>query len=71
VSAGAGLEASVEATKRVCLGVQELLAKVQSMLRCVRDMGVPDLTSATIAGIVNALAPKGDGEEPMNATVRK
>jgi hypothetical protein len=32
VSAGAGLEVSIEATERVCLGVQELLAKVQSTL---------------------------------------
>jgi hypothetical protein len=61
VSADASLEASVEATEHVCLSVQELLAKVQSTLGRVRDMVVPDSTSATIVGIVNALALKEDG----------
>jgi hypothetical protein len=34
-------------------------------------MVVSDSTSATIASIVDVLTPKGDGEDPMNAAVRK
>jgi hypothetical protein len=33
-------------------------------------MVFPDLMSATIAGIVDALAPKEGGEDPMNVVVR-
>jgi hypothetical protein len=42
---------------------------VQSILSHVRDMVVPNSTSATIAGIVDALAPKEDGEDPLNVAV--
>jgi hypothetical protein len=65
------LEASIEVTEHVCLGVWELLAKVQSMLGRVSDMVVPGSTSATIAGIVDALTLKKDGEDPMNIVVCK
>jgi hypothetical protein len=34
-------------------------------------MGDSDSTSATIAGIVNALAPKEDDEDPMNTSMCK
>jgi hypothetical protein len=34
-------------------------------------MVVPDLMSATIASIVDALAPKEGGEDPMNVVVRQ
>jgi hypothetical protein len=71
VSDGANLEVSIEATERVCLEVRSLLMKVQSTLECVRDMVVPDSTSATIAGIVEALASKADEKDPMNIIVRK
>jgi hypothetical protein len=45
--------------------------KVQSTLGCARDMFVPDSTGATIAGIVEALAPKADDKDPMNVAMRK
>jgi hypothetical protein len=45
------------AAESICPSVQELLAKVQSTLRHMRYMVVLDSTSATIAGIVDALAP--------------
>jgi hypothetical protein len=32
-------------------------------------MVVPNSTSATIASIVDALAPKEDGEDPLNVAV--
>jgi hypothetical protein len=34
-------------------------------------MVVPDSTSATIAGIIEALAPKEDGDDPMNVSVHR
>jgi hypothetical protein len=34
-------------------------------------MVVPDSMSATITGIVDALAPKEGGEDPMNVVVRQ
>jgi hypothetical protein len=34
-------------------------------------MVVPDSTSATITGIVDAFTPKGDVEDQMNAAMRK
>jgi hypothetical protein len=67
----AGLESSIGEAERVFLSVRELVAKVQSIVGHVRDMVVSDSTSTTIASIVNVLAPKGDGEDPMNAVVRK
>jgi hypothetical protein len=67
----AGLELSVGEAERVCLSVRELLAKVQLTVGHVQDMVVSDSTSATIASIVDVLTPKGDGEDPMNADVRK
>jgi hypothetical protein len=71
VSDGAGLDASIETTEHICWEVWSLLAKVHLMLERVRDMAVPDLTSATIAGMVKALAPKEDGKDPMNVIVRR
>jgi hypothetical protein len=41
------------------------------MLVCVRDTSVPDSISDTIAGIIEALAVKADGEDPLVAAVHR
>jgi hypothetical protein len=44
---------------------------VRSTLVRVRDTSVPDSVSDTIAGIIEALAVKADGEDPLVAAVRR
>jgi hypothetical protein len=41
------------------------------MLERVRDVSIPELTSFTTAGIIEALALKNDGEDPLVAAVRR
>jgi hypothetical protein len=65
------LDASVEAVERVCQEVRSLLAKVHSMLECVRDVSAPELMSTIMAGILEALALKEDGEDPLVAAVHR
>jgi hypothetical protein len=67
----AGLESSVGIAEHLCQEVRDLLAKVQPTLDHVRDVSIPDLTSNTMAGILEALAVKVDGEDPLVATVRR
>jgi hypothetical protein len=67
----AGLKSSVGTAERLCQEVGDLLAKVRSMLARVRDMSIPDSISNTIAGILEALAVKLDGEDPLVATVHR
>jgi hypothetical protein len=67
----AGLESSVGSAKRLCQEVRDLLAKVRSTLDCVRDVSIPDSTSNTMAGILEALAVKMDGEDPLVAAIRR
>jgi hypothetical protein len=43
--------------------------KGHSTLKRVRDMVVPDSMSATTASIVEDLALKGDGEDPMDVAM--
>jgi hypothetical protein len=50
---------SIETIERVCLEVQNLLTKVQATLGRVRDMVVPDTTSATIALKIKDMAVNG------------
>jgi hypothetical protein len=47
------------------------LAKVQSTLERVRDVSIPESTSNTMASILEALAMKEDGEDPLVAAVRR
>jgi hypothetical protein len=56
----AGLESSVGITEQLCQEVRDLLAKVRPMLDRVRDMSIPDSTSNTMAGILEALVVKAD-----------
>jgi hypothetical protein len=67
----AGLESSVGIAERLSWEVGDLLARVWSMLVRVRDTSVPNSISDTIAGILEALAVKSDGEDPLVATVRR
>jgi hypothetical protein len=66
----AGLESSVCTAERLCQEVSNLLAKVQSTLDRIRDISTPESTSNTMAGILEALAVKEDGEDPLVAAVR-
>jgi hypothetical protein len=66
----AGLESSVENAAHVCQEVQNLLAKVHSTLDRVRDISTPESMSTTMTGVLQALALKEDGEDPLIATVR-
>jgi hypothetical protein len=65
----ADLDTSVKAAERVCQEVRSLLAKVHSTLERVRDVSIPESTSTTMVSIIEALPPKGDGEDPMVAAV--
>jgi hypothetical protein len=65
----AGLESSVGCAERLCQEVRDLLAKVRPTLDHVRDVSIPESTSNTMAGILEALAVKADGEDPLVAPV--
>jgi hypothetical protein len=65
----AGLESSVGNAERLSWEVRDLLAKVRSTLDRVRDISAPESTSSTMAGILEALAVKEDGEDPLVAAV--
>jgi hypothetical protein len=67
----AGLESSVGIAEQLCQEVRDLLAKVRPTLDRVRDVSIPDSTSNTMAGILEALAVKADGEDPLVAAVRR
>jgi hypothetical protein len=61
----AGLESSVGIAEQLCQEVHDLLAKVWPTLDRVHDVSIPDSTSNTMAGILEALAVKPDGEDPL------
>jgi hypothetical protein len=67
----AGLESSVGITECLSQEVRDLLTKVRSTLDRVRDVSIPDSTSGTMAGILEALAVKTDGEDPLVAVVHR
>jgi hypothetical protein len=67
----AGLESSVGLAERLSREVGNLLARVRSTLVRVRDTFVPDSVSDTIAGIIEAVAVKADGKDPLVAAVRR
>jgi hypothetical protein len=66
----AGIESSVGLAERLSREVVNLLARVRSTLVRVRDTSVPDSINDTMAGILEALAVKADGEDPLFAAVR-
>jgi hypothetical protein len=67
----AGLESSIGNAERLCREVRDLLAKVRSTLDRVHDISAPESTSSTMAGILEALAVKEDGEDPLVVAVRR
>jgi hypothetical protein len=67
----AGLDTSVETAEHVFQEVENLLAKVHSTLDRVRDVSAPELTSTTMASVLEALASREDGEDPLIAAVRR
>jgi hypothetical protein len=67
----AGLESSVGSAERLCQEVRDFLTKVRLTLDRVCDVSIPELTSNTMAGILEALAVKADGEDPLVAAVRR
>jgi hypothetical protein len=66
----ARIESSVSNAERLCQEVRDLLVKMQSTLERVRDLSVPESTSSTMSGILEALAVKEDSEDPLVAAVR-
>jgi hypothetical protein len=65
----AGLESSVGTAECLSREVSSFLAKVRSMLICVRDTSIPDSVNDTMAGILEALTVKPGGEDPLVAVV--
>jgi hypothetical protein len=51
--------------------VGDLLAKVRLTLDRVRDISIPESTSNNMAGILEALAVKEDGEDPLVVAVHR
>jgi hypothetical protein len=67
----AGLETSVETVEHVCQEVRNLLAKVHSTLDRVHDVSAPESTSTTMADVLEALALREDGEDPLIVAVHR
>jgi hypothetical protein len=67
----AGVESNVGDAERLCREVCELLAKARPTLERVHDISAPESTSSTMAGILEALAVKEDGEDPLVAAVHR
>jgi hypothetical protein len=53
------------------LEVRKLLTKVHLTLDRVRDISALESTSTTMIGILEALAVREDGEDPLIAAVRR
>jgi hypothetical protein len=66
-----GLGASVETVERICQDVRSLLVKMHSTLERVRDVSAPESMSTTMEGILEALALKEDGEDPLVDAVHR
>jgi hypothetical protein len=67
----AGLESSISNDERLFREVCDLLAKVWLTLDRVHDISTPESTSSTMASILEALAVKENGEDPLVAAVRR
>jgi hypothetical protein len=67
----AGLESSVEDAEHVCQEVWKLLTKVHSTLDRVRNISTLESTSTTMTGVLEALALREDGEDPLIAEVHR
>jgi hypothetical protein len=67
----AGIDSSVGLAECLSREVVNFLARVRSTLVRVRDTSVPDSTSDTMAGILEALAVKTDGEDLLFVAVHR
>jgi hypothetical protein len=67
----AGLKSSVGNAERLCQEVHDLLAKARLMLDRVRDISAPESMSTSMAGVLEALAVKENGEDPLVAVVSR
>jgi hypothetical protein len=67
----AGLDSSVGNVERICQEVRDLLAKVRSTLDRVHDISALESTSTTLTGVLEALAVKENGEDPLVAAVHR
>jgi hypothetical protein len=65
------LESSIENAGHVCQEVRNLLGKAQSTLDRVHDISAPESTSTTLTGVLEALALREDGEDPLITAVRR
>jgi hypothetical protein len=67
----AGLESSIETAEHVSQEVRNLQAKVHLTLDRVRDISALESTSTIMAGVLEALALKENGKDPLIAVVRR
>jgi hypothetical protein len=67
----AGIEECVSDAERLCQEARDLLVKTRSTLERVRDLPIPESTSSTLSGILEALAVKEDGEDPLVVAVHR
>jgi hypothetical protein len=67
----AGLESSVGSAELLYQEARDLLAKLRSTLDRVHDVSIPDSTSNTMASVLEALAVKADGEDPLVVVVHR
>jgi hypothetical protein len=67
----AGLESSIGNAERLCQEVRDLLVKVRSTLDHVCNISTLESMSSTMAGILETLAVKEGGEDPLVAAVRR
>jgi hypothetical protein len=67
----AGIKEGIGDAERLCQEARDLLVKTRSTLEHVRDLSILESTSSTISGILEALAVKEDGEDPLVAAVRR
>jgi hypothetical protein len=65
----AGLESSIKDAEHVCQEVRNLLAKAQLALDRVRNISAQESTSTTLTGVLEALALREDGEDPVITVV--
>jgi hypothetical protein len=67
----AGLDSIIESAEHVCQEVRGLLAKVHSTIERICDVSAPESTSTTMVGILEALALKEGGKDPLVVAVRR
>jgi hypothetical protein len=67
----ARLDSDVGDAEHVCQEVRKLLMNMHSTLDRVRDISTPESMSTTMNGILEDLAVKKDGEDPLIVAVRR